>query len=221
MSNYAIFFDRKQDTYRLPVNPEEIQIKSSMATEQYEVLKLGQIVMPTGMDLKEYSFECELPHNKQHYVETLGGFKSAEYYINLFESWRVALAPVRFIASNGISDDINILVLIDDLSITEKAGEEGDKYVSFKLKEYREYAKQPATVDITDQGAQLVKSPNVVPVNPKSAGTYTVVSGDSLWKIAKTYYGNGSKYTKIFEANKDKIKNPSLIYPGQVLTIPS
>jgi nucleoid-associated protein YgaU len=51
--------------------------------------------------------------------------------------------------------------------------------------------------------------------------TYTVVKGDNLWNIAKKYYGNGSKYTLIYNANKGIIKSPSLIYPGQVLTIPA
>ena len=50
--------------------------------------------------------------------------------------------------------------------------------------------------------------------------TYTVVSGDSLSKIAKHQYGDSAKWHAIFEANRDKIKNPDLIYPGQVLTIP-
>ncbi len=50
--------------------------------------------------------------------------------------------------------------------------------------------------------------------------TYTVVSGDSLWKIAEAMYGNGSKYTKIFEANRDILDDPDRIFPGQVLKIP-
>jgi LysM repeat protein len=50
--------------------------------------------------------------------------------------------------------------------------------------------------------------------------TYTVVKGDNLWNIAKKFYGSGVKYTIIFNANRGIIKNPSLIYPGQVLTIP-
>ena len=53
-----------------------------------------------------------------------------------------------------------------------------------------------------------------------AVATYTVKKGDCLWNIAKKFYGNGSKYTKIYEANKDKIKNPQLIYAGQVLVIP-
>lgn len=60
------------------------------------------------------------------------------------------------------------------------------------------------------------------PIRASSKGaTYTVVKGDCLWNIAKKFYGKGSKYTLIYNANKGIIKNPSLIYPGQVLTIPA
>lgn len=49
---------------------------------------------------------------------------------------------------------------------------------------------------------------------------YTVVSGDSLSKIAKRVYGNANKYPVIFEANTPMLKHPDKIYPGQVLVIP-
>jgi|SRR5262250_52329 len=50
--------------------------------------------------------------------------------------------------------------------------------------------------------------------------TYTVAAGDSLSKIAKSFYGNANQYMKIFEANKDKLSDPDKIKPGQVLVIP-
>ena len=50
--------------------------------------------------------------------------------------------------------------------------------------------------------------------------TYTVVAGDTLSKIAKREYGDASKWHAIYEANKDTIKNPDLIYPGQTFKIP-
>jgi nucleoid-associated protein YgaU len=50
--------------------------------------------------------------------------------------------------------------------------------------------------------------------------SYTVVAGDSLSKIAKREYGDASKWQRIYEANRDKIQNPDLIYPGQVLNLP-
>ena len=52
------------------------------------------------------------------------------------------------------------------------------------------------------------------------AETYTVQSGDTLWKISEQVYGNGSKYMKIFEANTDQLENPDRIFPGQKLVIP-
>jgi nucleoid-associated protein YgaU len=55
---------------------------------------------------------------------------------------------------------------------------------------------------------------------PSTGRTYTVVKGDSLSKIAKQFYGNASQWKRIYEANKDVIKNPDLIYPGQTFTIP-
>jgi nucleoid-associated protein YgaU len=53
-----------------------------------------------------------------------------------------------------------------------------------------------------------------------SGRSYTVVKGDSLSKIAKQFYGDAQKWRKIYEANRDEIKNPDLIYPGQTFTIP-
>lgn len=57
--------------------------------------------------------------------------------------------------------------------------------------------------------------------NPEpEAQFHTVASGDTLGKIAKKFYGNAMKYPVIFEANKPMLKDPDLIYPGQVLRIP-
>lgn len=49
---------------------------------------------------------------------------------------------------------------------------------------------------------------------------YTVIAGDSLSKIAKHFYGDASKYMKIFEANTDQLSNPDHIKVGQILRIP-
>lgn len=49
---------------------------------------------------------------------------------------------------------------------------------------------------------------------------HEVVKGDTLWKIAEKYYGDGNLYTNIFEANKDILKDPNVIKIGQKLRIP-
>lgn len=56
---------------------------------------------------------------------------------------------------------------------------------------------------------------------PTAAQTYTVTAGDTLSKISKHFYGNANAYMKIFEANKDQLKDPNVIKPGQVLKIPA
>lgn len=55
---------------------------------------------------------------------------------------------------------------------------------------------------------------------PVATGRYVVVSGDSLSKIAKREYGDAQKWPMIYEANRNIIKDPDLIYPGQELRIP-
>ena len=58
-------------------------------------------------------------------------------------------------------------------------------------------------------------------IRPELEATfYEVKKGDSLSKIAKEHYGDAMKYNSIFEANKPMLKDPNLIYPGQVLRIP-
>jgi len=49
---------------------------------------------------------------------------------------------------------------------------------------------------------------------------YVIKKGDTLWAIANKFLGNGSKYPEIFEANREVIKDPDLIYPGQKIRIP-
>jgi nucleoid-associated protein YgaU len=56
--------------------------------------------------------------------------------------------------------------------------------------------------------------------SPAPPKTYTVAAGDSLSKIAKKVYGDANQWKRIYEANRDTVKNPDLIHPGQVLKIP-
>jgi nucleoid-associated protein YgaU len=63
-----------------------------------------------------------------------------------------------------------------------------------------------------------VTAPSTAPAT--ATKTYEVQQGDSLSKIAKQFYGNANDWPRIHEANRDQIKDPDLIYPGQKLRIP-
>lgn len=221
--SYSIFFDYNNVTYRIPVNPEELKIQNKLSIDNYNVLGLGQVAVANYKELNTYSFETEFPFNVTSYVNYNKDFKNSDFWINLFENWMKNKSIVRFIASNGLGKDINTLTLISNMQVTEKAGEEGDKYISLELLEYREFNKKVAVIKNENNGAaNKVTSPNnPSKTNPKAkTKTYVVKSGDTLWAIAKKYYGNGADYPKIFNANKKIVSNPNLIYPGQKLVIP-
>lgn len=70
--------------------------------------------------------------------------------------------------------------------------------------------------------ADDLRAPPPAPEEPEEkVEYYEVVSGDTLGGIAKKFYGKASKYTTIFEANRDILSDPNKIYPGQKIRIPS
>lgn len=62
--------------------------------------------------------------------------------------------------------------------------------------------------------------PNQLNLPKNITSGYIVKKGDTLWGIADQFYNDSTKWDKIFEANRNKIDNPDLIFPGQVLKIP-
>ena len=78
-------------------------------------------------------------------------------------------------------------------------------------------------IKLIDQNwaADLICDLNVNPSLAPPPRTYTVVKGDSLWKIASQAYGNGALYSKIIAGNPNKLKDEkSVIHPGDVLVLP-
>lgn len=90
---------------------------------------------------------------------------------------------------------------------------------SMEIKEIR-IAKSPLVVKKAVVQKQVTKTTTSTQ-QKETVRTYKVKKGDTLWALAKKFYGAGAKYPTIYNANKDKIKKPDLIQIGWVLTIPS
>lgn len=73
-----------------------------------------------------------------------------------------------------------------------------------------------------ESGNQRVAEPYAPPTAAALAAgeSYTIKAGNNLWALARRSYGNGIRYTMIYQANRSHIRNPDLIYPGQVVLIP-
>jgi nucleoid-associated protein YgaU len=74
-------------------------------------------------------------------------------------------------------------------------------------------------VTVAAAPAESTTTDTTTPAVTASGKTYTVQAGDSLWSIAQKFYGTGSKWGELYELNKDIIKDPRLIFVGQVLKV--
>jgi LysM repeat protein len=209
----------------LPIAPEKFSLKVKNANKTMTLINEGEVNFLREAGLTELEFDVLIPAVQYAFAKYEEGFKSPAYFANHFEELKVSKKPFQFIIVRKMPDgkllfDTNMTVSMESYTVKEEAKNGFDLTVSIKLKQYRPFGTKIVkvannTASVTEQ-RETANSPA-----PKRDETYTVKKGDCLWNIAKKFYGNGSKYTKIYEANKDKITNPNLIYPNQVLVIPA
>lgn len=213
----------------LPVTPEKIQIKINNNNKTVNLINEGEISILKKAGLTDIEFECEIPQVKHPYAIYKSKFKKADYFIDIFKELKTGKKPFQFIVCRETPVGKTLLntdmkVSLEEYKITEDAGDGFDFKVKISLKQWREYGTKTVNVEIAAEKPKASVEPARETANaptPTAAQTYTVVSGDCLWNIAKMFYGDGSKYMVIYNANVGVIGgNPNLIYPGQVLTIP-
>ena len=204
----------KSDKIMLPVNPESFAFTEKHNNTSVNVNSIGEVNLLGKRDLKTGTISSHFPKRDRNYANNSG--RQAPYtYINKLLSWKSSGKPVRLIITGT---KINFQVTIETLKYGEQDGT-GDVYYDLTLKEYRAVEIKKTKLKKKKKTTKKKSKPKR-PAAKKKTKTYTVKSGDCLWNIAKRFYGNGAQYTKIYNANRGKIKNPNLIYPGQVLTIP-
>lgn len=200
----------------MPQTPAKLSVKIKGQNSTITLLNEGEINFLKYPGLTEITLPLVFP--------MLTGSVQPDYYLSLLERAKTARSTTQFIMtrttpSGRLLFDTNIKVSVEDYTIEENAINGLDISVEVKLKQYRDYSTKTVTIKNAVQKTAVVTQQRAAATAP-SVKTYTVKRGDTLWGIAKRYYGNGAKYSQIFNANRDKIKNPNLIYPGQVLAIP-
>lgn len=225
---YKVYFDELE----LPVTPDALKVKIKGANKTLTLINDGEINVLKTPGLTEISFDFLLPMLGKYSFSS--EYHRPDFYLAKLEDLMTELKPFRFIVSRlspngGRLYDTNMLVSLEDYDISEKAENGLDVTVSVKLKQYRPYATKTLTVTENDDGSYSVSEdvPRDTPDYPNGR-THKVVKGDSLWGIARKYMGSGSKYKKLYAANKKLIDEANqgthnpwyAIYPGQVLSIP-
>ena len=211
----------------MPITPSKVKVKINNQNKTLPLISGEEINLQKEAKLTDVSFDVVLP--QVPYPFTNGGAQSADYYLSLFERLKQSKTPFQWILNRSRPDGValfysNLTVGLEDYQITDDAKEGFDLTVSVKLKQYRAFGTK--TVQITPSSAPsqpataTVQEPPRETTSAPKAANYTVKSGDCLWNIAKKQLGDGSRWKEIYELNKDKIKNPNLIYPNQTLTMP-
>ena len=215
---YHVYMDKML----CPIAPSKIDMKIKGQNKTLTLINEGEVVILKKAGLTEISYDLILPNVKYPFATYKSGFQDAKYFLGELERLKKENKPFQFIVTRYFPTgrmlfNTDIKVSLEDYTIQEDVKDGFDVRVSVKLKSYKEHGTKTCTVVETGVTAESVRSSE----SASTPNTYTVVKGDCLWNIAKRFYGDGSKYTVIFNANKSKIKNANLIYPGQVLTIPT
>ncbi|MDR1693276.1 MAG: LysM peptidoglycan-binding domain-containing protein [Oscillospiraceae bacterium] len=208
------------DDMEMPVTPGKLELKIKGKNKTITLVNDGEVNFLKHPGLTEITVTLLFPM-----LEEYGDIRYSrpDVYLSNFERIMTERRPARFIMSRAAPNgfplfDTNIKVSIESYTIDEDATNGLDVYVTLMLKQYVDFGAK--TVKVTPEtGTATVEQPRPEG-NPPNAKTHKVAAGDTLWALAKKYYGDGSLYMKIFEANRDKISNPNLIYTGQELTIP-
>lgn len=209
-------YNAEAEKIQFPVLPEEFSVKNGSNNDSVNINGLGEIVIMQSRPAVGISFSSFFPATRFPGVQVSSLTKPLSLVQKICE-WKSGDKPVHFLLT---ACGVDLYMTIESFNYREVGGDPGTYHYDISLKEYREITTRQVKVDIPSSTATVQKEEARVDntVKPK---TYTVKSGDCLWNIAKSLYGNGADYTKIYNANKGIIGgNPNLIYAGQVLTIP-
>ena len=214
----------------LPVAPRKLQMKVKNANKTYTMVNEGEINMLKVPGLTDFEFDALLPNVKYPFaVYKNGDFHRAYWYLKKLEAMKTEKKKFQFIVSRKLPNgtvlfNTDITCSLEDYTVKEDAKDNGmDVVVTIKLKQYREYLTKTCKVKTKKKKKVVKKKTRATTKNTANAQTYVVKKGDCLWTIARKFYGDGSKYKTIYNANKKLLgkRSPNLIYAGDILTIPA
>ena len=218
-----IYLGTDDDKIRFPVVPSSIGVNRSNNIDTESVLKLGEVPIFNGTSLKTIELTSFFPNQEYSFCDYTGFMKPYEFSEKI-QKWMYEGKPLRIIVTDSPT---NMQCLIQQFDTVEQDGTR-DLYFTLNLLEYR-----PIEIPNLSNNNQSNNSNNSQNISRPSENNdssnsnqqkiHKVVKGDSLWAIAQKYYGNGSLYPKIKEANKTKypsLAKSNVIYTNMELIIP-
>lgn len=234
-TGYDVFFDKY---FVLPFAPPSMKISVGSRNETITLINEGEVNILKSPSLVEVEFEMRLPQQQYPFARAL---KPVRYYMDVLKKLKAEKRPFQFIVvrstpSGRVLFDTNLTMVVEEYTMDEDSEEGLDVLVDVKLKQYKSYGLKTAVIKTQTTTSKPVSTVSTTVTRPStnsnSGSVYVVKSGDCLWNIAKSKYGDGSQWTKIYNANKSSIEadakkhgkksssNGHWIWPGLRLTIP-
>ncbi len=212
----------------LPIPPSKMQTTINNQNKTINLMNEGEVNVIKAPGLTTIKFDIILPlYLKYPFAKYKDGiFQPAGYYLEYFEKLKFEGKPFEFKVNRFLKDPItgtkknimrnNMLVVLENYTITESADNFPDLDVSIELKEYIKFGTvvkkfKLESNTIFDDEIKSNKAKDMIP------NTYTVKRGDTLWAIAKKLLGDGAKCWNLAKLNG--ISNPNKLFIGQVLKI--
>ena len=217
-----IYLGTDNDKIRFPVVPSAIGVSRSNNIDTQAVIKLGEVPIFNGTSLKTIELTSFFPNQEYSFCDYTGFMKPYEFSDKI-QKWMYEGKPLRIIVTDSPT---NMQCLIQQFDTVEQDGTR-DLYFTLNLLEYRPI--EVPNLGDNNKGNNSNNSQNISRPGENSDNSnsnqqkiHKVVKGDSLWAIAQKYYGKGSLYPKIKEANKTKypsLAKNNIIYPNWELII--
>lgn len=216
MANPMFYLIKNNITILLPVPPSDFKMQTANGNQSLDIYNLGEINLPGKSKLSTITLESFFPAQDYQYVQILGNTDPWLIVDSVKNDFLNSTEPFRFIITET---KVNDLFLMDSFDYGIVDGTR-DVWFTMTLKQYK-----TVTFSATNGGLTSVVTVtgNEARADSSSSNsgqrTHVVQPGDCLWNLAKQYYGDGSKYQIIADANS-QITNPDLIYDGDTLIIP-
>lgn len=214
-----IYLGTDNDKIRFPVVPSSIGVNRSNNIDTESVIKLGEVPIFNGTSLKTIELTSFFPNQEYSFCDYTGFMKPYEFSDKI-QKWMYEGKPLRIIITDSPT---NMQCLIQQFDTVEQDGTR-DLYFTLNLLEYRSIEVPTLSDNNSNNSSDNATRPSEANTNANTQQrTHKVKKGDCLWDIAQKYYGKGSLYPKIKEANKSKypsLAKNDVIYTSWELIIP-
>ena len=240
---YSFFLVSDTKRVQLPIAPSDLTITVNGRNETVDLMNEGEVNILKSPGLTEISFTALIPQVTKYPFVAVN--EPIDTYVGFLNEMLESKKPFRFVVVRTVGTkllfDTNLKVSCEGYEMKESADNGFDVELDISLKQYRDFGVKTITLvtvtttqktDTTTTTTKTAAKTETKRNTNTSKWKYTIKQGDTLWSIAKKYYGNGALWGKIYQANSTLLDDTAkkygrksslagrYIYPGTTIIIP-